>query len=113
MAHSTIVNDDNFESEVLQADTPVLVDFYADWCGPCKVMAPIVEELVGEFAGRAKIAKLDVDASPRTSMTYGIRSIPTTMIFDGGEPVAQMVGALPKASLKRGLEEAIAGAKVA
>ena len=113
MAHSTIVNDDTFESEVLRSETPVLVDFYADWCGPCKVMAPIVEELVGEFAGRVKIAKLDVDASPRTSLTYGIRSIPTTMIFDGGKPVAQMVGALPKASLKRGLEEAIAGVKAA
>ena len=107
MAHPTTVTDDNFEAEVLNSKVPVLVDFYADWCGPCKIMAPIVEELADEFDGRAKIAKLDVDANPRASATYGVRSIPTLVIFDGGRPVAQAVGALPKASLKQGLEQVV------
>ena len=113
MAHPTTVTDDTFQSEVLEADTPVLVDFYADWCGPCKVMAPIVEELAEEFEGRAKIVKLDVDASPRTSVAYGIRSIPTVVIFVGGKPVAQAAGAQPKASLKQGLEDVIVELKAA
>ena len=107
MAYPTTLTDDNFETEVLNSETPVLVDFYADWCGPCKTMAPVVEELAEEFDGRVKVGKLDVDANPETSATYGVRSIPTFIIFDGGRRVAQGVGALPKAALKRGLEDSI------
>ena len=107
MANPIVVTDDNFESEVLKAETPVLVDFYADWCGPYKMMAPVIKELADEFKGRAKVAKLDVDTNPKVAATYGIRSIPTLLIFEGGSPVAQAVGALPKASLKQSLEDAI------
>ena len=107
MANPIIATDDNFESEVLNAETPVLVDFYADWCGPCKIMAPIIEEVASEFEGRAKVAKLDVDANPKVAATYGIRSIPTMVVFEGGRPVTQGVGALPKATLEQALEDAI------
>ena len=110
MANPIIVTDENFETEVLKAETPVLVDFYADWCGPCKIMAPVIKELADEFEGRAKVAKLDVDANPRVASTYEIRSIPTLVVFEGGSPVAQAVGALPKASLKQTLEDAITSA---
>ena len=89
MAQPIVVTDGNFESEVIEAETPVLVDFYADWCGPCKMMAPIVDELAGEFEGRAKIAKLDVDSNQKTSAKYGVRSIPTMIVLQGGKPVAQ------------------------
>ena len=92
MAIPMIVTNDNFESEVLKSETPVLVDFYADWCGPCKIMAPVIKELASEFEGRAKVAKLDVDADPEVAATYGIRSIPTLVVFEGGSPVAQAVG---------------------
>ena len=108
MANPIIVTDENFESEVLRAETPVLVDFYADWCGPCKIMAPVIKELADEFEGRAKVAKLDVDANPETAGKYRVRSIPTLLLFDGGRPVAQGVGALPKPTLKQTLEDAIA-----
>ena len=108
MAHPTIVDDDNFQSEVLEAKIPVLVDFYADWCPPCKMMAPVVDELADEFEGRAKIAKLNVDFGPKSAAAYGIRSIPTMIVFAGGKPTAQAVGARPKASLRQGLEDIIA-----
>ena len=113
MANPIIVTDENFETEVLKAETPVLVDFYADWCGPCKIMAPVIEEVAEEFDGRAKVAKLDVDANPGTSGKYGVRSIPTLLIFDGGRVVGQAVGALPKAALTQALGEATATAKAA
>ena len=109
MANPIIVTNDNFESEVIETETPVLVDFYADWCGPCKMMAPIVDELVDEFEGRVKIAKMNVDINQQTSARYSVRSIPTMIIFQGGKPIAQAVGARPKAVLKQGLEEIIAG----
>ena len=108
MAHPIEVGDDTFDSEVIQSDTPVLVDFWADWCAPCKMIAPIVEDLADEFDGQIKFAKLDVDSNPKTAQTYGIRGIPTLLIFNGGSPVDQVVGAVPKATLKRRLEEAIA-----
>ena len=93
------VNDSNFQTEVVNSQTPVLVDFWATWCGPCKMIAPIVEELAKEYDGRLKIGKLDVDANPAVSMQYGIRSIPTLLIFKGGMVVEQIVGAMPKRQL--------------
>ena len=93
------VNDSNFQAEVVNSQTPVLVDFWATWCGPCKMIAPIVEELANEYDGRLKIGKLDVDANPAVSMQYGIRSIPTLLIFKGGMVVEQIVGAMPKRQL--------------
>lgn len=108
MAHPFEITDDTFEQEVLKSDTPVLVDFWAEWCGPCKMIAPIVEELADEYDGKVKFAKIDVDANPRMPMSYGVRGIPTLLIFSGGEPVKQVVGAVPKAVLKKNLEEALA-----
>ena len=108
MTHPIDVTDSNFDEEVIKADTPVLVDFWADWCAPCKMIAPIVEELAGEFDGRIKFAKLDVDSNPKSPSSYGIRGIPTMLIFNQGEPVDQVVGAVPKSVLKKRLEQAIA-----
>ena len=98
------VTDANFESEVLQADMPVLVDFWAEWCAPCRMVAPVLEELADEFAGRLKVAKLNVDANRETSAKYEIMSIPTVILFKGGNVVKQVVGALPKESLMKELE---------
>ena len=108
MTHPIDVTDSSFDEEVIQADTPVLVDFWADWCAPCKMIAPIVEELAGEFDGKIKFAKLDVDSNPKSASNYGIRGIPTMLIFNGGEPVDQVVGAVPKSVIKKKLEQAIA-----
>ena len=108
MAHPIEITDDNFEQEVINSDTPVLVDFWADWCGPCKMIAPMVDELADEYDGQVKFAKLDVDANPKSAMTYGVRGIPTLLIFQGGEAVKQVVGAVPKSVLKKNLDEAIA-----
>ena len=108
MAVPIAVSEKEFEQEVLQADTPVLVDFWADWCAPCKMVAPILEELAAELDGTVKFTKLDVDSNPKTATGYGIRGIPTLLIFNGGKPVGQVVGAVPKSELKRRLEEAIA-----
>lgn len=91
--------DENFEAEVLKADTLALVDFYADWCGPCKMMAPIIDELSEEFAGTVKIGKLNVDDSPETSSKYRVMSIPTILFIKNGEVVETIVGAVPKAQL--------------
>ena len=98
------VTDKNFETEVLKSDLPVLVDFWAEWCGPCKMIAPSVEELAAEFEGRAKIGKLDVDNNQVTAGKYGIRSIPSLLIFKGGEVAEQIVGAVPKDQLQSKLE---------
>ncbi|HUF07783.1 MAG TPA: thioredoxin [Rhodothermales bacterium] len=99
-----IVSDSNFRQEVINADVPVLVDFWAAWCGPCRMIAPMVEELSREFDGRAKIAKLDVDHNPQVAMQFGIRSIPTLLFFKDGQVVDQLIGASSKRSLADKLE---------
>ena len=108
MSHPIAITDDTFEQEVIEADTPVLVDFWAEWCGPCKMIAPIVDDLANEYDGKIKFTKLDVDSNPNTAMKFGIRGIPTLLIFKGGKAVDQVVGAVPKATLKKKLEESIA-----
>ena len=99
--------DQNFSTEVLQSDKVVLVDFWAVWCGPCKMIAPFVEELAGEFEGKAKIGKLDVDNNQESAIKYGVRSIPTVLIFKGGKVVDTIIGAVPKVQLKQKLEAAM------
>ena len=99
--------DSNFKNEVLESDLPVLVDFWANWCGPCKMIAPIVEELAGEFKGKIKVGKLDVDTNPQTATYYGVMSIPTLMFFKKGRVVSQVQGALTKAELKQRIEESL------
>jgi thioredoxin 1 len=87
MGHPVDISDDSFRQEVLESDQPVLVDFWAEWCGPCKMIAPVVEELAHEYDGRVKFAKVNIDFSPKTAVEYGIRGIPTLLIFKGGDPV--------------------------
>lgn len=93
------LTDQNFQTEVLHADTAVLVDFWAVWCGPCKMIAPVVEEIAREYDGKLKVGKVDVDNNPEVSMKFGIRSIPTLMVFKGGRVVEQIIGAVPKRNL--------------
>ncbi len=93
------VTDDSFETEVLQSDMPVLVDYWAEWCGPCKMIAPILEEIVGEYSGKLKVAKLNIDENSATPPKFGIRGIPTLMIFKDGDVEATKVGALSKSQL--------------
>lgn len=102
--HPLEFTDANFEQEVLKSDVPVLVDFWAVWCGPCKMIAPFVEELAGEYEGKAKVGKVDVDNNPNISMTYGIRSIPTLLIFRDGKIVDQIIGAIPKQAMAQKLD---------
>ncbi len=99
------VTDDNFEAEVLQADGPVLVDYWAEWCGPCKMIAPVLEEIAGEYGAKVKIAKLNIDENPATPPKYGIRGIPTLMLFKGGNVEATKVGAVSKSQLSAFIDE--------
>ena len=93
------VNDLNFDTEVIQSTVPVLVDFTATWCAPCRAVAPIVDQLAGEYDGRVKVTKLDIDESPGVAQKFGIRGVPTLMMFKGGKVVGQQVGAAPKVRL--------------
>jgi thioredoxin 1 len=101
------VSDATFTKEVLESSTPALVDFWAPWCGPCRMVAPIVEELASEYEGKVKFFKLNTDENPQTAMRYNVRSIPTLLIFKGGEPVGQIVGFRPKSDLKKRLDAAL------
>jgi thioredoxin 1 len=99
-ANTKTFDDANFESEVLQSDIPVLVDFWAEWCGPCQLLAPTIDELATEYAGRVKVGKVDVDRASRIAARFGIQSIPTVILFENGQPVERLVGARPKKEFK-------------
>lgn len=104
MGKAIEITDANFE-EIINTDQPVLVDFWAEWCGPCKMIGPIVEELAGDYDGKAIIGKVDVDSNPEVSAKFGIRSIPTLLVFKNGEIVDRQVGAVPKSALSQKLDK--------
>ncbi|NCX99394.1 MAG: thioredoxin [Planctomycetia bacterium] len=106
MGNALEFTDANFQSEVLESTVPVLVDFWAPWCGPCRMIGPVIEELSAENAGSFKVGKVNVDDNNRLAMTYNVASIPTIMIFSGGRLVQQMMGVQPKARLQQALDEA-------
>lgn len=104
---AAVVTDGNFEAEVLKSDVPVLVDFWATWCQPCKAIAPILEELSGTYQGKAKIVKLNADENPRTASQYNVRSLPTLLVFKGGKVVDTQIGAVPKPKIEALLQRAL------
>ena len=108
MANVTAVADDTFEHEVLKSSTPVLIDFWAPWCAPCRAIAPIVEELSATYAGKLKVVKMNVDDNPKTPSRYGVRGIPNLILFQGGEVKEQIVGAVPKAQLVKAISNVVA-----
>jgi thioredoxin 1 len=101
--------DDNFDAEVLKAKVPVLVDFWAEWCGPCLMLAPTIDELAGEYQGKIKVGKCDVDKAPNLATQYGVQNIPTVLIFNNGQPVHRIVGAKNKREYKGLLDQALGG----
>ncbi|TMA55698.1 MAG: thioredoxin [Deltaproteobacteria bacterium] len=101
------VSDDNFETEVLKSPLPVLLDLWAPWCGPCRAIAPIVDELAGEYAGKLKVVKMNVDENPRTPSRYGVRGIPNLILFKNGEVQQQIVGAVPRAHLVKAISTVV------
>ncbi len=107
MSEPITVDDSSFEQVVLKAKTPVLVDFWAAWCGPCRMVAPVVEELATEYSGKVTFAKVDVDKNPQTASKFGVMSIPTLIIFKNGSAVSNIVGFRPKAELKKNIDAAL------
>ena len=107
MAKPVHITDAEFKAAVLESKTPVFVDFWAEWCGPCHMIAPVVEELAEEYDGKFSFTKLDVDANPQTAMQFGIRSIPTMLLFKDGQVADQVIGAVPKAMLKSKLDKVL------
>ena len=107
MTEPITVGDDSFEEMVLKSKTPVLVDFWATWCHPCQMIAPVLDELAGEYGDRLIVARVDVDQNPRTASKYGVMSIPTLLLFKDGEPFLHMVGFKPKAELKQNIDNAL------
>lgn len=107
MGKVTDVTDASFGQEVLEADLPVLIDFWAPWCGPCKAIGPVVEELAGTYAGRLKVVKMNVDDNPQTPSQYGVRGIPNLILFKGGQVADQIVGAVPKAHLVKAIDRVL------
>ncbi|MFM8178633.1 MAG: thioredoxin [Candidatus Kapaibacterium sp.] len=105
--HPATVTDDNFQTEVLESQHPVLIDFWAEWCGPCRMIGPIIEELAGEMQGKVKVGKVDVDQNPRVAMEYGIRSIPALLVFHEGKVVDSIVGLVPKNFIVERLQQHI------
>jgi thioredoxin 1 len=101
MSNALAVTDDTFEEEVLQGNVPVVVDFWAEWCGPCRLIDPVLDELAGEYHGRVKVTKINVDENPATSMRFQVRSIPTLLFFKDGQKVDQVIGAASKPELKK------------
>lgn len=107
MSKPVAVNDGNFDEIVLQSKTPVLVDFWAVWCGPCRMVAPVVEELADDYEGKITVAKLNVDENPKTASQYGIMSIPTLLIFKDGAPASNIIGFRPKAELQKNIDSVL------
>ena len=108
MANLLTVSDDSFEQEVLKSGTPVLIDFWAPWCGPCRAIAPVMEELARDYAGKLKVVKMNVDENPRTPVRYGVRGIPNLIIFQNGDVKEQIVGAVAKGHLVKAIDRVVA-----
>ena len=106
-ANTKTVTDDSFQADVLDSSTPVLLDFWAEWCGPCRMIAPALEEIAAELGDKVTIAKINIDENPNTPGKYGVRGIPTMLLFKGGEAVAQKVGAAPRGQIQQWLEGAL------